>query len=319
MQRHDRESIRMTSTITIMDDSETLSMVPTLFPSIWLGQFDSFKAWQTRSVDLNHLNDVIDSIDDQLINSRHPFTVKAWCPVCTAVQPMLVTWALGGISSTGSVNPAWTETSICPSCGFNSRMRALFAFLTEHLETVSTAPIYLAEQVTPFYRKLKHRYPNLVGSEYIGQNTSPGTKTLLKGQIIRHEDITNLSFADASFYVIVTQDVFEHIADYKKAFLQCHRVLVPKGYMIFTIPFFPYQKDTETRATVSPSGTIQHHFTPEYHGNPVGEGSLCFHHFGWDILDSLRQVGFSKATAHLYWGPWQGHFGFPCFIFSAQS
>ncbi len=138
-------------------------------------------------------------------------------------------------------------------------MRALFAFLTEHLDTLPTAKIYLAEQVTPCYRKLKLRYPNLVGSEYIEPNRSPGTEIQLKEQIIRHEDITNLSFADANFDVVVTQDVFEHIADYKEAFLQCHRVLAPKGYMVFTIPFFPHQKDTEARATVSPNGIIQHH------------------------------------------------------------
>ncbi len=61
-----------------------------------------------------------------------------------------------------------------------------------------------------------------------------------------------------------------------------------------------------------------HRLPPEIHGNPVSdEGSLCFQNFGWDILADLGGVGFSDAKAALYWGPWQGHLGYPFFVFSA--
>ena len=36
---------------------------------------------------------------------------------------------------------------------------------------------------------------------------------------------------------------------------------------------------------------------PEYHGDPLGGGVLCFHHFGWDLLDAMRECGFAEAEA----------------------
>jgi len=289
-----------------------------LFPSIWLGQFDSFTTWQSRSHEFNALNGVVDAIDDQLIHSRHPFSVKAWCTVCSSEQMMTVFWKYGGISETGSINPPWTEISLCSSCGFNSRMRALYTLLTDEFQVPPTAKIYISEQITGGYQIYKSRFPNLIGSEYLGNNLTPGQASLYNGTPVRHEDHTRLSFASASFDFVITQDVFEHIADYKTAFLESRRVLNSNGCLAFTIPFFPGQFETEVRVRVLPDGNLEHILPPEHHGNPLGGGSLCFQHFGWDMLDQLRAAGFSQATAHLYWGPWQGHFGLPFFVFSAR-
>lgn len=176
----------------------------------------------------------------------------------------------------------------------------------------------MSEQITHGYKVYKSRFPNLIGSEYLGNELAPGKKSLYKGKFVRHEDHTRLSFASASFDFVITQDVFEHIADYKKAFLESRRVLTPNGCLVFTIPFFFRQFETEVRVRVLSSGDLENILPPEHHGNPLGGGSLCFQHFGWDLLDQLRDAGFSQATAHLYWGPWQGHFGLPFFIFSAK-
>jgi SAM-dependent methyltransferase len=138
------------------------------------------------------------------------------------------------------------------------------------------------------------------------------------GNKLRHEDMTHLSFPDRMFDAIVTMDVFEHIPDYCAAFRECNRTLRTGGGLVFSIPFFPHQDKTHVRAVIE-NGTVHHIEPPEYHGNPLGDGSLCFQHFGWDIFDSLRRAGFKKATAHLYWGPWQGHFGTPFFVFHAEK
>jgi hypothetical protein len=290
-----------------------------LFPSIWLGQFDSHAAWQSRSHEAGALTGVVDAIDDQLMHSRHPYSMKAWCAVCSSAQPMAVCWRYGEITETGSLNPSWTETFICPSCGFNSRMRALYALVTDELQIPPTSRIYLAEQITHGYRVYKTRFPNLTGSEYLGDTLAPGQESMYKNTRIRHEDHTRLSFASGSLDVVITQDIFEHIQDYRKAFRESRRVLTANGCMAFTIPFFSDQRETEDRVRVSPDGTLEHILPPEYHGNPVGKGSLCFHHLGWDVLDDLRDAGFSQAAAHLYWGPWQGHCGLPLFVFSARA
>jgi len=232
---------------------------------------------------------------------------------------MAVCWRYGEITETGSLNPSWTETFICPSCGFNSRMRALYALVTDELQIPPTSRIYLAEQITHGYRVYKTRFPNLTGSEYLGDTLAPGQESMYKNTRIRHEDHTRLSFASGSLDVVITQDIFEHIQDYRKAFRESRRVLTANGCMAFTIPFFSDQRETEDRVRVSPDGTLEHILPPEYHGNPVGKGSLCFHHLGWDVLDDLRDAGFSQAAAHLYWGPWQGHCGLPLFVFSARA
>ena len=49
-------------------------------------------------------------------------------------------------------------------------------------------------------------------------------------------------------------------------------------------------------------GTIEHLHPPEYHGDPLDPGGcLCFHHFGWDLLDLLRDAGFRSVTAYSVW------------------
>jgi SAM-dependent methyltransferase len=289
-----------------------------LFPSIWLGRFDCHAAWQALSHERNALTSVADAIDDQLMRSRHPYAMKAWCAVCASEQSMAVCWNYGAINETGSVNLAWTETFICPSCGLNSRMRALYALLIDEFKIQPAARIYLAEQITDGYQVYKARFPNLIGSEYLGDTLAPGQQSIHNNKLIQHEDHTRLSFASASLDCIITQDIFEHIPEYRTAFRESRRVLASNGCMVFTIPFFSGQPETEVRARVAPGGELEHILPPEYHGNPLGKGSLCFQHFGWDVLGELRAAGFSEAAAHLYWGPWQGHCGLPFFIFSAR-
>lgn len=236
---------------------------------------------------------------------------------------MRVDWMFGaGDIHTPSVHPAWTETSVCSECGLNSRMRALWDFLKVRCELERYRRVYIAEQVTSFYRRLKKKVPSLIGSEYLGPGYKSGAVTVsLKNlERVRHEDLRALSFDDGIFDLVITQDVFEHIFDYKKAFAEIHRVLAPEGILVFTIPFFWNSEQTVIRASVGNDGKIIHHLPPEIHGNPVSnEGSLCFQNFGWDILTDLRKAGFSDAIAHLYWGPWQGHLGFPFFVFSARK
>ena len=37
---------------------------------------------------------------------------------------------------------------------------------------------------------------------------------------------------------------------------------------------------------------------PEYHGDPISGGVLCFHHFGWALLDDVREAGFADVAAY---------------------
>ena len=289
------------------------------FPSIWLGEFNDYHAWLSARPSLLSFSVIADQMDDKIVASRHPYTIEAWCSSCSLNQPMLVSWHYGAINTDGSVHPAWTETAICTACGLNSRMRALISKI-QSLGIPSWSKVYTPEAITDGFSRLRARFPRVTGSEFLGVNLVSGSSYPVAGHgSVMHQDLTALSFERATFDLVITQDVFEHVPDYKKAFAECYRVLNTSGVLLFTIPFFPHLEHTQILATVDANGHIDHLHPPEYHGNPVDStGALCFQHFGWDILEDIRAAGFSTATAHLYWGPWQGHMGTPFFVFSAS-
>jgi SAM-dependent methyltransferase len=146
--------------------------------------------------------------------------------------------------------------------------------------------------VTPFYKRLVRQFPGttVVGSEFLGEAAEPGTE--IDG--IRHEDGLRLSFPDASFDLILSNDVLEHVPDVTKAFGELRRVIRPGGSLLATFPF-TFRPTTRVRAGVL-SGRIEHFLPPIYHGNPLSSaGSLVFSDFGWDVLETCKSVGFSDA------------------------
>ncbi|MEI7741001.1 MAG: class I SAM-dependent methyltransferase [bacterium] len=99
----------------------------------------------------------------------------------------------------------------------------------------------------------------------------------------RSEDLENLTFGDETFDLIITQDVFEHIFDIRKAFKEIHRVLKPGGMHIFTAPMEKGWLKSIQRAKME-NGKIVHLSEPSYHGNPIdSKGSLVTYHYGADL------------------------------------
>lgn len=226
-------------------------------------------------------------------------------------------WHLGGVNPAGSINPAWTLNARCVQCGLVSRMRAL----ADHLmsQQLLGGRTLIAELVTESYRALDTLIDDLTGFEYLGPEHTPGDTVSIDGVALRHDDLERLSFGDASFDLLITQDVFEHVPDLQRALAESARVLRPGGRLVFTVPCFPDLDTTEVLARIGPDGSVDQLVEPpEIHGNPVGGGSLCLRHIGWDILDQLREAGFGAATAHCYWGPWAGHLGGPSFVYEAR-
>ncbi|MGC8638478.1 MAG: class I SAM-dependent methyltransferase [Isosphaeraceae bacterium] len=194
--------------------------------------------------------------------------------------------------------PNWRECLICSKCGLNSRMRATIHLMKWAIRPRRDARIYLTEQVTTLYQWVKRRYPHTLGSEYLRDGTPSGQKNHAG---IRHEDLTELSFADESFDALVSLEVLEHIPDFRRALAECARVLAVGGKMLLCAPFHRGPNHL-LRARVRDDGSIEHLHPPEYHGDPLDQnGCLCFHHFGWDILDFLKQAGFRQAVAYSIW------------------
>ncbi len=115
----------------------------------------------------------------------------------------------------------------------------------------------------------------------------------------RSEDLTQLTFPDASFDLFVTSDVFEHVFCAERAFAEIARVLKPGGMHIFSMPWYPKLIKSEPRAKLLDNGQIKHLKEPNYHGNPVDEkGSLVTTDWGLDFCDIIYKS--SGMTTAIY-------------------
>jgi SAM-dependent methyltransferase len=55
---------------------------------------------------------------------------------------------------------------------------------------------------------------------------------------VQNQDLQRLTFNDNSIDLIISEDVFEHVPNYRLGFKEVHRVLKKGGMHIFSIPFY---------------------------------------------------------------------------------
>lgn len=239
-------------------------------------------------------------------NPSGTFCLRRFCLCCNETMPMLVDYQYGRVEEDGTRTPNWRERLVCGGCGMNNRQRLVAKLVQQSAVQYERPKIYLMEHVTPIFewvRKLDTA--EVDGSEYLGHQYKGGQR--IKG--VRHEDVMNLSYPDESFELIVSNDVMEHIPDAERALRECFRVLKRGGTVLATFPFHLGNDTTKVRATLA-GNAIEHLLPPQYHGNPVStDGSLVFQDFGWDLLDTMRKVGFSPVHCESYWSDEFGHLG----------
>jgi ubiquinone/menaquinone biosynthesis C-methylase UbiE len=108
--------------------------------------------------------------------------------------------------------------------------------------------------------------------------------TVVNGR--RHEDVQHLSFADASLDVVITSEVFEHVADPWRAFYEVRRVLRRGGRHLFTVPYVA-GKPTQSRSGLR----------PVYHVDPRrSEGIAVVTDFGDDLPLLLKEYSFTTEV-----------------------
>lgn len=265
--------------------------------------------------------------------------VDGFCIPCGRDVSFRVDMQAGGRREEGLYFPNWRERLICPGCVMSNRQRLIAAMVIQRVGLCAARQnIYLMERTTSLYKWVANRFDDhsIVGSEYFGAEFQGGKNigvldyqaplklnnlartlrhrlilyySMLRMGGIRHEDITRLSFPDTSLDLIVSNDVFEHVPDPWIALKECSRVLRPGGQMLATIPFHSDTDKSVSRAVLEKTG-IHHWLPPVYHGNPISAGgSLVFTDFGWDILQSFLEAGFSDGVVEVYGSAKYGHLG----------
>jgi SAM-dependent methyltransferase len=198
----------------------------------------------------------------------------------------------------------------CPNCGLSVLVRlapnaigvrclrcaASAASLSLISVLQSARPGYAAELVYelsargPFVDFLRRRVPNLTCSEFF-DDVPPGA--MRDG--VQCQDVQQLTFSDASFDVVTSTEVFEHVADDARGYHEVRRVLRPGGAFVFTVPLSGAPATVE-RARLR-SGAVEHLLPPEYHGDRIRgrDRVLAFRNYGRDIVGRLQSSGFAAA------------------------
>lgn len=255
--------------------------------------------------------------ENQLIGDQQGFSTPGFCYVCSKHVDFFSNFAHAFLNADGRKIPNWREHMVCPHCQLNNRMRGAIQVFEQLCEPKLDNNIYLTEQKTPLYQWFQQNYSRVVGSEYLANTVPYGS---LDTNRIRNETLTDLTFEANTFHYILSFDVFEHIPDYRVAFQETLRCLKPRGRLIFTVPFNRGSEKNIVRARLAADGAIEHVLPPEYHGDPLNsKGVLCFYHFGWELLDQLCEIGFSSASAYLYWSEELGYLGFEQILFIAEK
>lgn len=183
--------------------------------------------------------------------------------------------------------PWLRDDFLCTGCGSVPRERALMLVLDE---LFPGWPDLVIHESSPTDRGATHRLrtgaPGWFPSFHF-PGAAPGE--FVKGY--RSEDLENLSFADESIDLHVTQDVMEHIFRPERAFAEIARTLRPGGAHVFTTPLVRKREPSVVRAVRTETGEIRHLLEPVYHGDPIDRsGTLVTVDWGFDICEKIHDA-----------------------------
>jgi len=157
-----------------------------------------------------------------------------------------------------------------------------------------TAAVFELSSRGALCRYLLRTFARVTFSE-LWDDVAPGA---VRGRV-QCQDVQQLTYPDASFDLVTSTEVFEHVPDDRRAFAEVYRVLRPGGRLVFTVPLMDAGPTLE-RAEIR-YGRIVHLVTPEYHGDRLrGRGRvLAFRTYGPDIVDRLRKAGFHASLERI--------------------
>lgn len=175
------------------------------------------------------------------------------------------------------------EKLVCLRCGSIGRQRAVVKTLKEHDPDWRQMAIHESSpsisSIRMFGKSCKGYVPTFYWPDVSVGDWRDG---------FRCEDLSHQTFDDCSFDLVLTQDVFEHIPDPRRAFMEVARTLKPGGAHIFTVPIYGERSVTRTRYVGSKA---LHVLEPRFHGNPIDpKGSLVITDWGTDIVEVIKET-----------------------------
>lgn len=206
------------------------------------------------------------------------------CPICGGPTAYLVTdasnprWGLQCVRCRSVPRNRMTALALCQALGVSTLRQARRHGLHKD--------VYIAAADGYVIKALPVGTPRLTTSEFV-QGVTPGQA--LPDGISTCQDLEALTYADAAFDVVVSEDVLEHVRRPDRCFDEVRRVLRPGGQHIFTVP---YSHDQKTVTRVDTSGDEDVHLAEaEWHGDSLRGRILTYRNFGYDIFDQLRAHG----------------------------
>jgi SAM-dependent methyltransferase len=196
------------------------------------------------------------------------------------------------------------ETYRCTRCQASLRYRAqaevvLLYFGDSTVRSISelarkrrfrSLAIYEPGFIGPFRRYLRD-LPHYTQSRYRPDEATRDNRVVG----LENQDLMELTFANDSFDLVISSDIFEHVRKPYKAFSEIHRVLKEGGMHIFSVPFHPAR--TKTVYPVDTSGPEDILLEPpRYHGSSATGQSLVYTDFGLDMIDELGKIGLPTAA-----------------------
>ena len=123
---------------------------------------------------------------------------------------------------------------------------------------------------------------------------------------VRIEDATGSSFEDATFDLITSNQVFEHIPDDLAAYAECYRVLKPNGVLLFAVPLYENPETTKKAEIVD--GKLKFFGQPEFHNSRLegpASAPTFWHHSRYDLPERVAEYGFKVETSFVHLGKGQ--------------
>jgi len=194
--------------------------------------------------------------------------------------------------------PNWRESLM--GNGLLSRNRGML-WLLEHiygsLDALKKQDIYLVEALSSFAQWLQRQ----LGDERIICSEFSHDTELAEKSHIPHQDLCALTFGSESFDLVLCNELFEHVQYLDRALSEIARVLRPGGRLVATCPLAIGQVDSIVKAVEDPeTGEITLLGEREFHGDPIRptQSSLVYRIPGWDILEQMKEAGFSQTHVH---------------------